>query len=544
MKKKVFAVALGVLLLLKTVDWLLMEKLFFKIPNTLEWDTSPWYNFLAHTKRIEFASEEKGVLVVGSSIALYSVLPDILNRPQTPELTLPYRAEMYSHVAMAPTDVYFYLPDIIAKKPDAVVYVFNPADFQLEYIEPIDGSNGYVFREDSWLRHFAWRHPARLFYPNAFAWEYLSQLTKAEIYKLLGKGFLFTNRYREFFWDPIDSYVERYFRSGRSYHIYTGAVPIEGIWPHGWTNSKFSVDCDITPISDWNSSRKLRNLSIAGKKVVHRTESVYIPQPDTDLEILYADGRKQTLAFAKPGWAKLELEFVLDDSDLTTAVSGTPGTSRPLTMPGTQSQQRIRIEVSKTHSSRLADQKPYGKEYAYGVRLSQNFCSSSLPENFAYNRPNLLDEARFREMSLPEYESDYFERIYKDSEQRPELYRMKILAEKKSLLAEQEFHPWLEIERFRKIQGVLEAQGIRFFMVLSPENPIELKKYRGHRWYYGMLDYFGLMSRGHFFDFGSYLSDPRLFSDPHHLTYEGAEKFSKELREVLWKEFTFGDEND
>lgn len=490
MKTRIFIISCLFLLVLKTIDWLLLDKLFFKIPNQMEWDTSPWYNFLDHRKKIGFQPEENGVIVIGSSIALYSVLPSELNSEKAP-----YRVEMYSHVAMAPTDAYYYLPNIISKKPKTVVYVFNPADFQLEFLEQISDTE-LEFQYEKWLRHFAWRHPARLIYPNEFVWDYFSDLSKTEIYKLLGKGFLYINRYREFFWDPIDSYIERNFRSGRSYHIYTGSMPKEGIWSHGWTKQSFTLACE--------------------EKNGKWEDSIYIPQDNSTLTIQYGDTEPNKVFYEKKGWKSIEFIF-----------------------PENYSSKKFNITLSidKSYSSRLADNKPYGREYPVGIRLSQNFCSTQRKVDYSYNRPNFLDEERFHELSIPEYREDYYERMYKDSDQRPELSRMKVLAEKKELIKDMEFIPWIEVERFAAIKESLDREGIEFILILSPENPIEIEKYRNYNWYYGMLEYFGNLSKGHFFDASILLPDERKFSDPHHLTLEGSIEFSQYLKQILIKEF-------
>jgi hypothetical protein len=127
--------------------------------------------------------------------------------------------------------------------------------------------------------------------------------------------------------------------------------------------------------------------------------------------------------------------------------------------------------------------------------------------------------------------------MYKDSDQRPELSRMKVLAEKKELIKDMEFIPWIEVERFATIKESLDREGIEFILILSPENPIELEKYRNYNWYYGMLEYFGNLSKGHFFDASILLPDERKFSDPHHLTLEGSMEFSQYLKQILIKEF-------
>jgi hypothetical protein len=500
------------LISLKTLDWLLLEKLYFLIPNEMEWDTSPWYNFLHHRKKIQFDDEDHGILVLGSSIAMFSTLPELMQNEEER-----IKVNLYAHVAMAPTDAYYYLDDIIERKPKLVVYVINPADFQFEYVRKAESDQkaeekSYYYDEKAWLNHFAWRHPSRVLYPWEFFRDYWRVLKMSDIYRLWGKAFLYINRYREFFWDPIDAWIERHWKNGRSYHMYTGMVPREGIWGHGWTTPEFQIRCESKngTWKDW----------------------VYIPLPDTELEILSDSGDKTNLFFPKSGWHPIEFTFFnLETDKASETINGNPVHS-------------VHIRVSKTIDSGLAENKPYGKNFPYGIRLSQNFCSSEREKDLSYRRPNTLDESRFRGMSLIEYESDYKERIYKDNKKRPELARMKILAETKDVLANEEFHPWIEIQRIQDIQDRLSDKSIRLLIILSPENPLELARYRNQKWYNGLLDYLGELSAGHFFDYSNFFSDPRYFSDPHHLTYEGAEIFTEELNQIIRTELHTDESGD
>jgi hypothetical protein len=124
MKKRILIISFLFLISLQALDWILMEVLYFKLPNYTEWDTSPWYNFIHHRKKIHFQEKDNKALVVGSSIALYSTLPHLINKSQKEKKL---HAELYSHVAMTPTDFYYYLDDIISHDPEIVVYVFKNA---------------------------------------------------------------------------------------------------------------------------------------------------------------------------------------------------------------------------------------------------------------------------------------------------------------------------------------------------------------------------------------------------------------------------------
>ncbi|MCE9499138.1 MAG: hypothetical protein K8R21_01270, partial [Leptospira sp.] len=115
----------------------------FEIPNELEWDTSPWYNFLHKTKSIQFSEHEKGVLIAGSSVALYSALPAGIESSLKKSGHENAKVDFYSHVAMSPTDLNYYLDDVISKKPKIVLYLLNPGDLQLDHFREKDGNLVY-----------------------------------------------------------------------------------------------------------------------------------------------------------------------------------------------------------------------------------------------------------------------------------------------------------------------------------------------------------------------------------------------------------------
>lgn len=509
LKIKILVYAFIFLIALKFFDWLIFKKLYFSFPNELEWDTSPWYNFLHYIENIPNKEDPDKVFIAGSSVALYSVLPDKINKQKLNQKIQPY---FFSHVAMAPTDFYYYLDKVISLKPSMVIYILNPADFQMEFLQEKDGKLFYNYYE--WLRHFHWRNPTRLFYPFKFSIDYIKDLKKNEIYRLWAKSFLYSNRYREFLWDPILAYQERHFRSGRSYHLYTGSMPYEGIWQHGWTKPQFTIPCDF-------------NLDPT-HLILLRKESIFIPVSETTVQVSFQKNLIHEWEFKNPGWYSITLSIPAHLLNHTNLVSHPENEKIVLD---------LEWSMNKTYSSKLAEKKPYGKEYQYGIRLSQNFCKNELEQNIAYKRKEFLEDKRFQGMSIEEYERDYYQRIYQDAEHRPELSRLSVLSQAKILLNQHEFFLWIEIERLSSIRKRLEENGIRFILILSPENPLELNKYSKGEWYISLLDYLGESFQGHFFDYSRFFQDPRYFSDPHHLTYEGAVLFTKELEEVLVQEF-------
>ncbi|MCB1178843.1 MAG: hypothetical protein KDK36_14755, partial [Leptospiraceae bacterium] len=299
LKTKVILIVISFISLVVYFDKLIFGKYYFLFPNEMEWDTSPWYNFLHKTKtQEEFGFKEKGIFIVGSSVAQYSTLTgkieELLNR--THNTNKSYKVDFYSHVAMSPTDLYYYIDDIISKKPSLVAYPLNTGDFQLDFFKiPQKESEVLTYNERDRLFLYAdWRHPVRLFYPFQFLKDHYKEIDKRHVFKLLTKSLLNINRNRMFFWDPAFSYYERHYREGRSYHNYTGSVPYEGIWIKGWTKPTFTIHCEL------NNG----NLD----------ELIYIQKPDTEVKI-YEDSKEVfSNVYKKTGWQKLFVEFKPTDS--------------------------------------------------------------------------------------------------------------------------------------------------------------------------------------------------------------------------------------
>jgi hypothetical protein len=497
LKSRIIFVVFSFLALVGLADHILFNKYFYQIPNELEWDTSPWYNFKHKTMNLKpYGYFEDGVLVVGSSVAMYSALPEdiqnLMNQKRESKRT--YKVDFYAHVAMSPTDLYYYLDDLISKNPKQVAYLLNTGDFQMDYfnLTPELKLNGY--NDEIRALDYSGRFPVKLFYPAQFVRDYYSYLHKFQIFSLLAKSILHVNRVRLFFRDPLDAYYERHNRKGRSYHNYTGTTPNEGIYIKGWTLPTFTIHCELTDGA--------------------LDELIYIAIPETEVKVF--DDSKEVFAktFPEVGWHKIRIEFERSNS-----------------------YKLLLITSNKTISSREIDPKSYAKERNYGIRLSQNFCKREFEENISYRRPQALEDKNLAEMSIEEYTQDYIHRMYEDADKRPEIRRHVLLRNiKKALSKEEKFVPWKEFEYLDKIKERLTKEGISFLIINNPENPIELEIYRNSVWYQGYIEY--LQSKDDqvntfFYDLSQYLTDPRDFLDSHHLSYLGSFKMSPIYSEIF-----------
>ena len=490
LKKKIPILIILFVLILVTLDWLFFSFLFFKFPNELEWDTSPWYNFIH--KRKNFAKESE-ILILGSSVAMYGVVPKDLHSS----------AEFYSHVAMSPADLYYYADDIIQKKPKKIVYILNPGDFQMDhFLEKKE--NEFYYSEEDRIRAYAKRHPVRFVYPLQFVIDNFGSLNKKEILDLLTKSFLNVNRYRSFLYDPIESYIEHHFRSGRSYHNYLGVeLGSEQVTRKGWIGKEFNFKCE----------------NIQDNKI---QETIFTPEDN--LELRYkVEQEEKIIHFKKAGWQKLEIY-----------------------LPSQFNNKLIHLKFEKLVSSHIIDQKLFGKEYFYSIRLSQNFCKKKYYQNISYLRVDSKDDFELEKMSLEEYKIDYFDRMYKDGDifldkdkknfKRPEIQRLYKLHKVKKFLGKLENELfWSEFDLYKKAIKKLQQNGISVYIFNHPENPIELDNYRKSNWYTNYLLFFKSLESQevHFEDYSEYFNDPRKFIDSHHLTYKASVEMSKIYSEKL-----------
>ncbi|WP_210413078.1 hypothetical protein [Leptospira semungkisensis] len=474
-------------------DRFIFKNLIFQIPNELEWDTSPWYNFLRKRSEIRFSKKENGVLVLGSSIALYSVLPSSFEDRANQSLSRSdrIRTEFYAHPSLTPSDLYYYKEDILSKQPKAIVYVLNPADFQIEYIKETSHEMRYdelEFLKDS----ISIRHQNRLLYPDRFLldhWKNIVESGKSSLEEFSGKFISYGIRYRSFFYDPALAWYMHRFRWGRSYHYYTGMIPKEGIYLRGWAKPNFEIDCEI--------SEKLWK------------ESIFIQRPGTKVTVSLLNNKEEILleqTYAKKGWYYIQIPF-----------HNAPGNVR------------LKFQTDKSVSSKEVDARIFGTEEIYGIRLSQNFCRSSFREDLSYTRISSLDDSRIESMSDSNYDQDYDLRIYRENDEEDVLSRFKKIKIAKGILAqEKKFASWSQMKYLQETVTYFLANKIPVLLINSPENPKERSVYEKSPWYLGYLDFLKTLGgEGYAFkDARDLFAKKQFFLDPHHLTYSASETAS------------------
>ncbi len=500
-KAKVAIVFLALLSATFLLDFLIFEKLLLNFPNEMEWDTSHWYNFAYARKQIKAPLEGKKVIIAGSSVALYSVLPEELFKESDKKII----SKFYSHVALAPTDLYYYKEDIADSSPDLVVYMLNFADLQWEYLTIEDGT--YKFKEKLWLDEYSDRYPARTYYPVEFLRDYFQVLNKKQILRLASKSLLYVNRYRHFAFDPLETWLDNHLRSGRSFQKYNGSIPREGIWSKGWTQKTSTLVCTF------------------GRE---KEDSIFLLKNHTEIKVtIYSNDKNEEnvvsqtlLNFDKSGWNTFPWEQIPNHKGISSALIG--------------------LEVlDGMGTAKEANLFHYGKDYPVGIRLSHYFCKDPDFRNKSYVRDSYLDEKRFSLMSESEYDEDYFLRILDHAEERFELGRLNTLRMRKKEIKNFTFKPWFEYEQLLRVSDFYKARGIPFVVIMSPENPLESKEYVNGTWYSGFIEHFKFslgQNNQSLYDHTKSLIRKQFFFDPHHLTYDGAKYFNSTMEEIILKE--------
>lgn len=491
------------------LDRILLPEILFGVPNELEWDTSPWFNFLEKRSKIRFDKEERGVLIAGSSVALYSSLPERMNdRFRNSTDLKDVRAEFYSHPALTPSDLYHYRKDIVDKNPSLLVFILNPADLQLDFlITPEEEAkrkeqfeNRIVYKEKEILdltkveydeKRLAetsakTRHQNRMLYPFEYLTENFSSVLgvgKSAILSLLSRSIFFTVRYRSFLYDPFDAMIENHFRSGRSYHYFTGIQPKEGIYLRGWAKPEFHISCEL--------------------KSGVLEESVFFQEKDTNLKVFQGEKTVFDRTFSKSGWQPLRLEFP----------------EKPETV-------YLKFVMNRPISSDRVDSRIFGTEEIYGIRLSQNFCRREIRTGISYSRIRGLDDTRLASMDDSTYDQDYAARIYGSKPGASTSRLVTLRMGKLKLAAARDFFIWSELDYLKKNVEYFRSKGIRVLLVHSPENPVERSVYQESPWYKGYVSYLEKLGTEEyrFRNAAPSFEKKQDFLDPHHLTYDASER--------------------
>ncbi len=493
------------LFFLLLLDRVVFGYLIWAVPDETSWASEPFFQFEYHLQRLEKErnrelhssdnafSRKKMILIVGSSLAQYDVLPDLWEK----EAGRSVEVRLFSHQGMNSYQLLALKDRLLALEPDLVILPVNMVDLRLE--RPLVlGLMGDL--ENPLMRQAALdllNRDIRTIYdyssvaPEGMLHEYGGSLSSSEISAALMKSLFLSYRFRDYGWVGWKTYLQNRFSSGRSYLNYNGISVEEGNVNHrGWTGEMFSLE-----VTD----------------ALHK-EGMLVQAPDE--------------LFIKAGRSSVHLEWSSGECEGRVRPEAGNSSSR---LPLKRGWQRISMNglaVGHRFCFRIKPSGFYSKFYGdrLALRLSKNLGLSSPRKNAL--RPLRREDERYLKMSSGDYDRSFRDRILDFNRSGTEY--LASLYNAKTEWSGRSFDSDLPAARsFIRFQRDLQEGGVRLLIVNAPENPLTLDLYRKSKWYEGYLSF--LASGGGEFLDCSRLLPKRYFYDYHHLSYYGAIAFTRIL---------------
>ena len=528
-QRRIFLVAVFIIFTAAILlDRLVFGRFIFEIKNTSGWDSYRWYNFEYQLQKIEKGAPaddtRKLLLVIGSSIAQYSVQKDMLERDLYKLSGESYRVEILSHAAMLPTDMKHYAGRIRAVHPDRILYLTNPADIDLErFIPPWEFGENY--QVNSHRDYLEIRYPMKIFYPGRHALETLDMRSFENTLALLGRSLFYSIRFRKDWFEPVKFSLLPPDQPRKSYLYYQGIPLKEGIFREGLTGKCFSFDLGRDTLYA-EFRKKLMNQHFRVRFYARKKSDRILPgRYETDISYKYKsacriDPEYRFLFDFKPdrdGWKNIPLKKIGDDEEYFAVLS------------------HVEEISGETVQGGLASFR--GK----GLRLPGNFGLKKNVENDIFFRRRGLEDVRISSLNDDEYIDDFYRRIQPQDWRKPENSAMHQL---NTLRLGKFYTDWIEFEEIYQLKelGVFLQilEDVPVIIVNNPENPITADEYMGNSWYRGYLKYYKtLQSRYknvHFYDI-SREKKLQHFIDSHHLTYDGMVELSPEYARIILDTF-------
>lgn len=547
---KFLSVTLLLILLMAILDGLFGLVLFHSVENRSGWDSFRWFNFEYHLRDLyrnrDGDDPRPYVLVVGSSISKYSVQKELWEKLYRNQYGREIRVEMAVHAAMIPEDLYHYMPRLQSLKPDLIVYITNPADYDLErYTPPYEAGPAYSLEASFQYRKN--RYPARIYYPVAFAREFAGtpystspeSLDPEEEIALYSRGLLNALRYKGLYYDWFVFQFRARKGSITKYLNYQG-LPVAGpLWKDG-----VSGGCFAFPVSHLRGRPEMKLQVMAGLPVENRFHAdFYLLRDESSLKVSgkgsmlndrdssFApslvncdppeDHPSWTFVPRKTGWQKVKLPF-LQKADLESKTAVV----------------YIRLSHVLSDGGPVAVTEDASPFEGRGFRLTGDFGRERVPENDLMVRRRSLSDVMADSLNEREYAE-----LYKtttepddwDTKQKKYLWQMNSLRLSKYWINWVDFSS--EIPQFRYLNRILEERDNSFLIINNPENPLASGIYLNSDWHRGYLSH--LQSYEDRFperiktkDFLEF-SKMNYFSDPHHLTYDAMVRMGPHYVEAI-----------
>ena len=496
-------------------DVLLFRFLLWRVPNESAWSEAPYYNFEYRARQLarDKTPDEFRVLIAGSSIALYSVIPEELDRALQnathvagiPVGSKSIQTRILAHQGLSGMHLLAYADRFVEARPDVLIVPVNMVDFRLERLvanqdlQNLDSADAGVRQAalDRAARYAVGKYEFQLLAPGGWWWHYNHLLDREQhasaFFAILSAAY----RYRKIALTPFELYLENRFSRGRSYEEYAG-VPVGGggISHRGWTGRDFALQ--LTP--------ELMRQGLLFQAPQELFAAAGEASPQLSAEFVNDDGRSfaERRTTLRPGWQTLDLAV-------------------PEAREGTYVQLRL------SHvwwSPEKSDER--------GVRLSRNAGRREF-----YRRDREVRERRREDQVYLSYDDDRYRRSFNErilGFDRAGTEYLEALKAAKDLFRWRRFDAELPaFAAFDAFRRRMADADIPLVIVNSPENPISLAWYRDSEWYEGYLDFLRRSPGDGEYSFhdASALLRMQLFYDYHHLSYDGAVGFSRELARLL-----------
>ncbi len=488
--KNFFSVLFFVLL----IDFLFFRVLIWKLPNESPWGTNHFFNFEYEFKKVQSKiTSNPRILVVGSSIAYYSIDRDLLKNYLQEKAGKTFDVEYFSYAGMTPLDAVLCYEYIRELNPLLIVFPVNFIDYRIHRAYALNPASANASGEKELIRdalnfgeapqsRFSFPYPALREFWNVIGLEKSSENLAASIF-----GFY---RYREIYFPNLKNLYNHRFGRNTSYHGYAGVQIPERVSSLGWTGRSFT----FYPTSKM------------------RREGFYIQlvpeifsKGKLSVEVKNSKGSLQMLDFAKPGWTHVRLDekFYAENIPVTATLSNT---WRP------KDAKDDRFDHSNDEM---------------GVRLTQTFGLEEPLSDMQYVREERSEDLRYIGMGDDEYRKYFTYRLLDDFAHRPGIAYLHALKNAKVKLAQEKFFPTLHLKYLKKFAELAERDSQRVLIVNNPESPLSMEWYANSDWYKSHLEYlFSISGRNvEFSDLKDFLK-MQDFSDFHHFTFPGMVKMN------------------
>lgn len=489
-------IVFGGIVLVFCLDFFVFGTAIWKVPNESAWSTNHFYNFLYEYFRIQKKPKTKfRILIVGSSIAHYSLDRSLLEEEVRALSGKEVEAEFLSYAGMTPLDAYLLRKKISKLGPDLIVYPINFIDWRLHrtyVLDPVSGRND-TFPEEKLILdalNYGEAPQSRYIFPAETLVSFWNLLGPEKSAEFATAALFDFYRYKDIYWKNIRSLFDHRFGRNTSYHGYNGVQIPERVTSLGWTGRSFSFRPEEYMVRKGFYLQVVREILREGKLSV---------------SLRNRSGDSQILEFDSPGWKRILLDpkFLKRPSPVT-------------------------AELSRTWVPYFAEAE--NKDWVYdelGVRLQQTFGAEVPRSGMQYTREERSEDLRYLGMNEKEYREYFFFRLLSEPEKRPGIGYLVALAEAKRKVSSEAFRPALHFRFMAEFLESMRTAKVPVLLINNPESPISLEWYVHSKWYRDHLEYLRKISGNGvvFLDWKDVLGETD-FSDYHHLTYPGMKEMN------------------